>query len=120
MPGLGRLWTADWNDLKFLASAVLPRESSIVARDWEYDYWWGNQGNTSECVAYSRVHWLADGPVVHPGPHPIIDPHWLYVEAQKIDEWPGEDYDGTSVRAGAKIAQQLGYIEEYRWAMTAQ
>jgi hypothetical protein len=121
LPGLGRRWTPDWNDLNFLASAVLPRTSTVESRYWDDDYWWGDQGETSECVGYSRVHWLEDGPIVHDNDiRPVVDPHYIYTEAQLIDEWPGQDYDGTSVRAGVKVAQRLGYVEEYRWAMTAQ
>lgn len=121
MPGLGRRWQADWNDLKFLASAVLPRTSTVEFREWDDDHWWGDQGNTSECVGYSRVHWLEDGPVLHDrSTPPVVSPTWLYHEAQKIDEWEGTDYEGTSVRAGVKIAQRLGFVAEYRWAMTAQ
>lgn len=120
-PGLGRLWTPDWNDLRFLASAVLPRTSSVESKYWNDDYWWGNQHETSECVGYSFAHWLEDDPVVHDRlTPPVVAPNYIYTEARLVDEWEGEQYDGTSVRAGAKILQRLGYISEYRWAMTAQ
>ena len=41
------------------------------------------------------------------------DARWLYHEAQKIDEWPGEDYDGTSVRAGGEILRTVGHRQIY-------
>ena len=41
----------------------------------------------------------------------LYDGFWLYHEAQKIDEWPGEDYDGTSVRAGLDILRKRGHCE---------
>jgi hypothetical protein len=60
------------------------------------------------------------------------DARWLYHEAQKIDEWPGEAYEGTSVRAGMDILRTVGHarirgrnalapdpaegISENRWA----
>lgn len=40
----------------------------------------------------------------------------LYNSAKVIDEWPGEDYSGTSVLAGAKAMRNLGLLKEYRWA----
>jgi hypothetical protein len=31
-----------------------------------------------------------------------------YHEAQRVDEWDGEDYSGTSVRAGCDVAREMG------------
>ena len=39
----------------------------------------------------------------------------LYRAAQKVDEWPGEAYSGTSVNAGAKAMRTFGLLHEYRW-----
>jgi hypothetical protein len=43
----------------------------------------------------------------------------LYDGAQKIDAWPGEDYPGTSVRAGAQMLRSWGVISSFRWAWDA-
>ena len=127
MAGLGRLFKPDDRDEAYHIRTLLTPDKMEAGRDfrlWWPHGWWGNQGETSMCVEYAWQHWLADGPVSQIGSkergtsgEPIIKPiGTLYHEAQKIDEWPGEDYEGTSVRAGAKVLQDRGYIGSYHWA----
>jgi len=118
MPGLGRRFAPDHRDLDHPVSARLKGGSPLEYRYWNANGWWGDQGNTPQCVAYAWTHWLEDGPVIQPGPAPVIQPGTLYHDAQQVDEWPGDNYEGTSVRAGAKVLQARGYITSYSWAFT--
>ena len=92
------------------------RTPQIMAKYWNPNGWWGNQGSTPQCVGFAWAHWVEDGPIEHGGTPPIVQPQTIYTEAQKIDEWPGENYAGTSVRAGAKYLQRNGSIKSYFWA----
>jgi hypothetical protein len=91
-----------------------------------------DQGREGACVGHSWVNEATASPVrvdltraALPGlqgsgqPWPR-DPQALafavYLAAQRVDEWEGEAYDGTSVLAGAKVMQRLGLLREYRWA----
>lgn len=117
MKGLGRIAAIDNRDRLFHMSAVMDlTKPEVYKRYWNADGWWGDQGSTSQCVGYSWAHWIEDGPVTHKGIAPIVHPTLIYNEAQLIDEWDGTDYEGTSVRAGAKFLATHGYIKEYRWA----
>lgn len=115
--GLGRIQIPDERDRGFLMSAAVAEAPKRRWRYWNANGWWGDQGATSQCVAYSLLHMVADGPVTTKGvADPVMPPRDLYQAAQRIDAWPGENYDGTSVRAGAKVLQDAGWISEYRWA----
>jgi len=119
MPGLGRRYSPDENDKRYMMrKALMPFTETVAEKYWDDWYWWGNQIESSECVGYSWAHWLEDAPVIHDHsvtPPPVVAPDYLYNEAKLVDEWEGEDYEGTSVRAGAKVLQALGYIEQYVW-----
>lgn len=116
--GLGRRHAPDPRDAQFLLAAP-PVAPTVTYRYW-YDRWWnGNQGAQPFCVGYAWAHFIEDSPVPHPAKGPYIDPVEIYHDAQQVDEWPGTNYDGTSVRAGAKVLRSQGLIEEYRWAFDA-
>lgn len=114
--GLGRLPSADERDKNFLMKTILPKTVTITSKYWDDRGWWGDQGALPQCVGYSLAHWLENSPITHKATPPVVPPSVIYSQAQKIDEWPGEDYDGTSVRAGAKVLQDMGFIGEYRWS----
>lgn len=74
-----------------------------------------DQGAEGACVGFGWTHEKAARPTPIPG---LSNDLALatYRLAQTLDEWPGEDYSGTSVIAGVKASQQQGYYGEYRWA----
>lgn len=118
---LGRLIVKDDRDQLYQIASLLPKETSHKTyKYWWTNGWWGDQGNTPHCVAYSWTHWLAAGPITQKhsrpngqAPYDVVE---LYNNAQKVDQWVGEDYDGTSVRAGASILKKTGFIKSYSWA----
>jgi hypothetical protein len=84
-----------------------------------------DQGSEGACVGFGWTAEALAGPVMVnlediPAPRAPKEPNqfanYVYKEAQKIDEWPGEDYEGTSVLAGAKVMSRYGVIQQYRWA----
>lgn len=118
---LGRLYIPDERDDAFPMSNVLPQEKPV--RHYKYYWlegWRGNQGRFPHCVAFAWLHWLENGSITQNHvAAPVINPKLLYDRCQKVDQWPGERYDGTSVRAGAKILMDEGYIASYHWTRSA-
>lgn len=110
--GLGRVVSKpDARDKNFM---LAPRPE---AASKEHHYWTTKQPldqlNTPHCVGFAGYQWLTSFPVSN---KPRFSPEQLYNAARTVDEWPGEDYDGTSVRGLFKILKREGYVSEYRWA----
>jgi hypothetical protein len=109
--GLGRVVsTPDQRDYP------LPRKTK-AAEGVTSKYWMSlgaplDQGGTSMCVAYSGGRMLTTHPIINKLPN--LDE--LYRRCQQLDEWDGEDYDGTSVRGLMKALKERGIVTEYRWA----
>lgn len=117
---LGRKNKPDPRDHNFLIKnhfnmGVMNRPT-LTQKYWDPNGWWGDQGDSPLCVGYAWAHWIEDGPIGHPGAAPILLPTKIYEEAKKVDEWPGEDYDGTSVRGAVKYLRSIGWVRSYYWA----
>ena len=114
--GLGRLVAIDERDKAYpLRALVAP---PAVRRVFRY-YACGpvlNQGPTSSCVGHAWRGFLDAAPLMTRGGPDAFE---IYRYAQLADEWEGEDYEGTSVRAGAKVLQAMG-LASYHWAETAE
>jgi C1A family cysteine protease len=111
LTGLGRKHAPDSRDKAYILKAAAPQRG-VTSRTW-YVRGVLDQGATSMCVAYSGAKYLETHPVKNKLNMSLPT---LYRECQRIDEWPGEDYDGTSVRALFKVLKREGYVSEYRWA----
>lgn len=78
-----------------------------------------DQGNEGACVGFAH-----SGRVMSdPDRDRDIDDAYarlVYRDAQKVDEWPGENYEGTSVLAGAKVLAARGEYTGYHWAFSIE
>lgn len=114
--GLGRRVSKDARDHDYLIPRRRAEASTITQRTW-YSKGVLDQGNTSQCVAYSGVKYLTTAPIYN---KPLV-PFDLYRECLVVDEWPGEDLEnGTSVRALFKVFKRKSLVTEYRWAFDVE
>ncbi|HEX4970446.1 MAG TPA: C1 family peptidase [Steroidobacteraceae bacterium] len=80
-----------------------------------------DQGSEGACTGFglacvvNYLHWrvalaLGDKRKQHP-----VSPRMLYHLARFYDEWPGEDYDGSSCRGALKAWHKHGVCTEHMW-----
>lgn len=107
----------DWkskHDERSIAYQIPTRTTARGYRYWEPGPTL-DQGNYGYCVGFGITGELNAEPIVTG--QPTFDfAAGIFHLALKFDEIPGEvDDTGTSVLAGAKAAQRMGLISEYRW-----
>lgn len=116
--GLGYHYVDDERANNFKVGDVLPVGVALRA----YRYWQPgpvlDQGREGACVGFAWTGWRNCTPVRQRTGNYYLDDYalWVYREAQKVDEWPGESYSGTSSQAGAKIMVAQKALETYGWA----
>lgn len=77
-----------------------------------------DQGQTAQCVAYTAKGMLNTAPFSAAEPYArrsAYSPYEFYLNAQRLDEWPGEYYDGTSAQGVLAYLKERGIVTEYRW-----
>lgn len=116
-PRLARLYEADPRIRSYPVRALIPTKAKGPR-----SYTWSigkvlDQGREGSCVGHAVAHRLIARPVVR---NEITheDAVSIYKQAQTLDPWPGEEYEGTSVLAGARAAVKRGYVATYHWAET--
>lgn len=99
---------------------LLPAKEKVWACPEKFD-----QGLTSACVGFAFGHELAAAPQKVKGLSNGFLERRIYWEAQKLDEFPGGEYPGaeahfagTSILAGAKRVQAMGFCSGYAWAFS--
>lgn len=111
---LGRLPEFDERSRNFKIRSILPQQADVRSYTWSCPVQL-DQGEVPACTGFAVAQEAAARPVRVKG---ISDSTGLqlYHRAQLLDQWPGEDYYGSSVLAAIKAGQELGWYEEYRWA----
>jgi hypothetical protein len=91
----------------YLACPLIPRAQIL------------NQGQEGACTGFALaavVNFLR----TLKGHSARVSPRMLYELARRYDEWPGQDYDGSSARGAIKAWAKHGVCAESSWTHTQQ
>ena len=80
---------------------------------------WLDQGQEGACTGFGFSHVLGTTPRKYV--KQTIDDAFArhrYERAKQCDEWPGEDYDGSSVLGAMQAGKQDGLVSAYSWCTT--
>ena len=120
-PRLGRLIEFDDRSRSF---ALADHLGGVMEKPLR-SYTWANHQHMNQdpygpiCVAASEEQERTARPNQHPE-DPVSVVMDLYHLAQSLDPWANEPHDGSTVLAGAKAAQQKGWITGYVWGFTLE
>lgn len=107
---LGRLEPQDWKHVEkypLMMTSTVAQVEDVLPLPHQYRIAY-DQGVEGQCVGFSAS-WMMS--ILN---RKFYDASWLYKEAQKVDGWEGEDYEGTSVRAGMDILRDVGHRHVWR------
>jgi len=96
--------------IRAMIRAGLPRRSYTWKCPVNLD-----QGSEGACTGFSTAQEAAAKPVMVKNVTNDLARE-IYHRARQLDEWPGEDYEGSSVLAAVKAGAERNWYKEYRWA----
>ena len=127
-PDLGRIVLDrevryDERSLNFRIRSLVPTTAAPTNRRWTPRIFL-DQGHEGACVGFAWTHCAGTTPRAWLDtdytPLTNEDAFRLYKRAQQLDEWEGENYEGSSTLGGAKASTELGRVKSYYWATTLQ
>lgn len=71
-----------------------------------------DQGKEGACTGFAGANFVNGGPMMKRPYLNNADARLYYLRNKEIDEWPGEDYDGSSVSAMCKQLIELGRVKK--------
>lgn len=104
----------DPRSANFRMGAAMP-DGQVKSRRWDCEYRL-DQGPNGMCVGFAGGHQIGASPLPQPVNYKMSVKY--YEGAQKHDQWPGENYEGSSVLGLMKYWKEQGIISEYRWCFT--
>lgn len=109
--------TLDFRDLMYSPALLeVPLETSLAGyREWGVPVL--DQGGKGACTGFGLatvVNYLLRRRAVYPDRNGV-SPWMLYEMARRYDEWPGEDYSGSSARGAMKGWQKQGVCGTACW-----
>jgi hypothetical protein len=110
----GRIYKPDDRDKQYPIMHLVSSASKPRSYTWKC-YAVLDQGEIPACTGFAAAHEAAARPAVIKNITNIIGLE-TYLMAQELDDIPGTDYEGSTIRGAAKAAVKKGWFKEYRWA----
>jgi hypothetical protein len=116
--------TYDWHinlDPRSLPYKIARQIPALKARSrmWKRDTWL-DQGQEGACTGFGGGHAMATTPRRYRPQVTNADARGYYLGAKRNDEWPGEDYEGSSVTGLMRYLKSIGLVTKYLWATTME
>ncbi len=109
--------TIDFRDKMYIPTLVEVRPTSDLERFRKIGIPVLDQGREGACTGFglaSVVNYLLQTSTVGLTPE-VVSARMLYVMAKRYDEWPGEDYEGSSARGAMKAWHKHGVCAARLW-----